>query len=115
LRESKITKSQRCMKLINGMPLLEKFQCRLDHETAIYLRDHGHGLKSRRSSRGAIVCYSIQETLKTSSAWAEFFIETLLCIWDDLIDYGQYRMWLKMAVCDDGDYRRPKWHRKVAF
>jgi len=103
------------MNVIDGMSLLEKFQCRLDHETALHLRAHGRGLHTKRSSRGMVVRYSIPELLKINLSWAEFFIETLLCIWDDLIDYGQYRMWLKIAVCDDGDYRRPKWHRNVTF
>jgi len=81
----------------------------------LYLQDHDRGLKTRRSSRGAIIAMSIPETLKTSLAWAEFFIETPLSIWDDMIDDRHYRIWLKIAVCEDSDYRRPKWHRKVAF
>lgn len=115
MRESKITKFERCMKLIDEMPLNEKFQCRLDHEIALYLQDHGRGLHTKRSPRGMIVRYSISELLKTSLAWAEFYIETPLSIWDDLINDRDYRRWLEIAVCEDGNYRRPKWHRKVTF
>ena len=115
MRESKIAKSQRCMKLIDEMSLNEKFQCRLDHETALYVRGCGCGLKTKRSSRGVIIKYSVPELLKTSLAWAEFFIETPLSIWDALINDRDYRRWLEIAVCEDGDYRRPKWHRKVTF
>ncbi|MFQ5870171.1 MAG: hypothetical protein ACE5JC_09740, partial [Candidatus Zixiibacteriota bacterium] len=61
MRESKIAKSQRCMKLIDEMSLHEKFQCRLDHETALYLQDHDRGPKTKRSSRGVIIKYSIPE------------------------------------------------------
>ena len=115
MRESKITKFERCMKLIHEMSLSEKSQCRLDHETVLYLRSRGCGLKTKRSSRGVIIKYSVPELLKTSLAWAEFYIETPLSIWDDMIDDRHHRIWLKMAVCEDGDYRRPKWHRKVTF
>ena len=115
MRESKTTKFERCRKLIEKMSLLEKFQCRLDHEIALYLRRRGRGLHTKRSSRGVIIKYSIPELLKTSLAWAEFYIETPLSIWDDLINDRDYRRWLEIAVCEDGNYRRPRWHRKVAF
>jgi len=97
------------------MSLLEKFQCHLDHETALYVHRCGCGLKVEKSSRGVILKNSIPEILKTSLAWAKFFIETPLSIWDDLISDRDYRRWLETAVCEDGNYRRPKWHRKVAF
>jgi len=97
------------------MSLNEKYQCRLDHETALYVRCYGCGLKTKRSSRGVIIKYSIPDLLKIDLSWARFYIETPLSIWDDMSDDRHYRIWLKMAVCEDGNYRRPRWHRKVTF
>jgi hypothetical protein len=113
LRECKITKFERCRKLIGEMSMLEKLQCRLDHETALYVHRCGCGLTVKKSYRGMIRQNSIPEILKTGLAWAEFLIETPLGIWDDILNDGQYRTWLRIAVCDGSDYRRPEWHRWV--
>jgi hypothetical protein len=115
LRESKITKFERCMKQIGEMSLHQKFQCRLDHESALYLRERGHRLNTRRSSRGMVISYSIPDLLKVDLSWARFYIETPFSIWDDMIDDRDYRRWLEVAVCEDGDYRRPSWHQRVSF
>jgi len=115
MRESKITKFERCMKQIGEMSLHQKFQCRLDHESALYLLQRGHRLNIRRSSRGMVISCSIPDLLKVDLSWARFYIETPLSIWDDMIDDRHYRIWLNTAVCEDGNYRRPRWHRKVTF
>jgi len=110
LRESKITKFERCMKLINEMSLHQKFQCRLDHDTTLTLKSQGYGLNRIRGWRGRIVKSGITELLKISLHWAEFFIETPLNVWDDLGDEIRYEDWLESAVCQSGPLKRPKWH-----
>ena len=113
MTEERVTDDQDCKIAIEQMSFAQKCRCRLDHETALHLKEQGCGLNSVKGYRGKVLQVSIPQALKSSERWAKFFMKSSLSIWAELLDETAYQNWLARTTCGPANRPRPAWHSWV--